>query len=171
MVRDGDIVLTRVSAVTVLAGAAAGGGAAAAAVGARHGQPAHLGADQPGDPARQGGTASGPSAACRAGRPLTRPSSLQIKFQEKLQELAPVPELLKATQLRLADAQQQQAGAEHRAEQLARELNCAREKVRGRDPRRMHGEPYGHTRAMRSNCSRSIASRVFLFCTGSIGPI
>lgn len=73
--------------------------------------------------------------------PLTRPSSLQIKFQEKLQELAPVPELLKATQLRLADAQQQQAGAEHRAEQLARELNCAREKVRGRDPRRMHGDP------------------------------
>lgn len=56
---------------------------------------------------------------------------MQIKFQEKLQELAPVPELLKATQLRLADAQQQQAGAEHRAEQLARELNCAREKVRG----------------------------------------
>ncbi|KAI8431277.1 hypothetical protein MSG28_001303 [Choristoneura fumiferana] len=54
---------------------------------------------------------------------------VKIKFQEKLQELSPVPDLLKATQLRLADAQQQQAGAEHRAEQLARELNCAREKV------------------------------------------
>lgn len=132
MIRDGDIVLTRVSAAPVLAGAAAGGGAAAAAVGAGHGQPAHLGADQPGDPARQGGTAVRPERGpFEPASPLTRPSSLQIKFQEKLQELAPVPELLKATQLRLADAQQQQAGAEHRAEQLARELNCAREKVRG----------------------------------------
>ncbi|XP_053624185.1 myosin-14-like isoform X2 [Plodia interpunctella] len=54
---------------------------------------------------------------------------VKIKFQEKLQELAPIPELLKATQMRLKDAQQSQAIAEHNAEQLARELNCAREKV------------------------------------------
>lgn len=54
---------------------------------------------------------------------------VQLKFQEKLQELAPIPELLKATQMRLKDAQQAQAIAEHNAEQLARELNCAREKV------------------------------------------
>lgn len=31
--------------------------------------------------------------------------------------------------MRLKDAQQSQAIAEHNAEQLARELNCAREKV------------------------------------------
>lgn len=55
---------------------------------------------------------------------------MQIKFQEKLQELAPIPDLLKATQMRLKDAQQAQAIAEHNAEQLARELNCAREKVK-----------------------------------------
>ncbi|XP_059055099.1 paramyosin-like [Achroia grisella] len=54
---------------------------------------------------------------------------VKLKFQEKLQELAPIPDLLKATQLRLKDAQQAQAIAEHNAEQLARELNCAREKV------------------------------------------
>ncbi|KAJ8736741.1 hypothetical protein PYW07_000012 [Mythimna separata] len=54
---------------------------------------------------------------------------VKIKFQEKLQELAPIPELLKATQMRLKDAQQAQALAEHNSEQLARELNCAREKV------------------------------------------
>ncbi|XP_039763500.1 paramyosin-like [Pararge aegeria] len=54
---------------------------------------------------------------------------VKLKFQEKLQELAPIPDLLKATQIRLKDAQQSQAIAEHNAEQLARELNCAREKV------------------------------------------
>ncbi|KAL4717444.1 hypothetical protein ACJJTC_000593 [Scirpophaga incertulas] len=54
---------------------------------------------------------------------------VKIKFQEKLQELAPIPDLLKATQMRLKDAQQSQAIAEHNAEQLARELNCAREKI------------------------------------------
>ncbi|KAJ8738070.1 hypothetical protein PYW08_000665 [Mythimna loreyi] len=54
---------------------------------------------------------------------------VKIKFQEKLQELAPIPDLLKATQMRLKDAQQAQALAEHNSEQLARELNCAREKV------------------------------------------
>ncbi|XP_030022070.1 rho-associated protein kinase 2 isoform X1 [Manduca sexta] len=54
---------------------------------------------------------------------------VKLKFQEKLQELAPIPDLLKATQMRLKDAQQAQAIAEHNAEQLARELNCAREKV------------------------------------------
>ncbi|CAH2103240.1 unnamed protein product [Euphydryas editha] len=54
---------------------------------------------------------------------------VKIKFQEKLQELAPIPDLLKATQMKLKDAQQSQAIAEHNAEQLARELNSAREKV------------------------------------------
>ncbi|CAG9558674.1 unnamed protein product [Danaus chrysippus] len=54
---------------------------------------------------------------------------VKLKFQEKLQELAPIPDLLKATQLKLKDAQQSQAIAEHNAEQLARELNSAREKV------------------------------------------
>ncbi|CAK1554041.1 unnamed protein product [Leptosia nina] len=54
---------------------------------------------------------------------------VKLKFQEKLQELAPIPDLLKATQMKLKDAQQSQAIAEHNAEQLARELNCAREKV------------------------------------------
>ncbi|CAD0193794.1 unnamed protein product [Chrysodeixis includens] len=54
---------------------------------------------------------------------------VKLKFQEKLQELSPIPDLLKATQMRLKDAQQAQAIAEHNAEQLARELNCAREKV------------------------------------------
>ncbi|KOB72251.1 Outer dense fiber protein [Operophtera brumata] len=53
----------------------------------------------------------------------------QLKFQEKLQELSSIPELLKATQMRLKDSQQSQAIAEHAAEQLTRELNCAREKV------------------------------------------
>ncbi|XP_050361331.1 paramyosin-like isoform X2 [Nymphalis io] len=54
---------------------------------------------------------------------------VKLKFQEKLQELAPIPDLLKATQMKLKDAQQSQAIAEHNAEQLARELNSAREKV------------------------------------------
>ncbi|KPI94338.1 Outer dense fiber protein 2 [Papilio xuthus] len=54
---------------------------------------------------------------------------VKLKFQEKLQELTPIPDLLKATQMKLKDAQQSQAIAEHNAEQLARELNCAREKV------------------------------------------
>ncbi|XP_047524336.1 GRIP and coiled-coil domain-containing protein 2-like [Pieris napi] len=54
---------------------------------------------------------------------------VKLKFQEKLQELAPIPDLLKAAQLKLKDAQQSQAIAEHNAEQLARELNSAREKV------------------------------------------
>ncbi|KAJ2954158.1 hypothetical protein O0L34_g2386 [Tuta absoluta] len=54
---------------------------------------------------------------------------VKLKFQEKLLELSPIPDLLKATQMRLKDAQQSQALAEHNAEQLARELICAREKV------------------------------------------
>ncbi|XP_063547607.1 fas-binding factor 1-like [Cydia strobilella] len=54
---------------------------------------------------------------------------VKIKFQEKLQELTPLPRLLQATHSQLRDAQQQQALAEHRAEQLARELICARDKI------------------------------------------
>ncbi|XP_048005814.1 protein lava lamp-like [Leguminivora glycinivorella] len=54
---------------------------------------------------------------------------VKIKFQEKLQELTPLPKLLQATHSQLRDAQQQQALAEHRAEQLARELICARDKI------------------------------------------
>ncbi|XP_063633003.1 CAP-Gly domain-containing linker protein 1-like [Cydia splendana] len=54
---------------------------------------------------------------------------VKIKFQEKLQELTPLPKLLQATHRQLRDAQQQQAIAEHRTEQLARELMCARDKI------------------------------------------
>ncbi|KOB72252.1 Uncharacterized protein OBRU01_12578, partial [Operophtera brumata] len=54
---------------------------------------------------------------------------VKLKFQEKLQELAPIPDLMKATQIRMKDAQQAQALAEHNAEQFARELICAREKM------------------------------------------
>ncbi|XP_041987163.1 centromere protein F [Aricia agestis] len=54
---------------------------------------------------------------------------VKLVFQEKLQELAPIPDLLRSTQIKLKDAQQNQAIAEHNAEQLARELNSAREKI------------------------------------------
>ncbi|XP_048488569.1 CAP-Gly domain-containing linker protein 1-like [Plutella xylostella] len=54
---------------------------------------------------------------------------VKLKFQEKLQELSPLPDLLRATQLKLKDAQQSQAVAEHNAEQLARELLICREKI------------------------------------------
>ncbi|XP_063392991.1 tropomyosin alpha-3 chain-like [Cydia fagiglandana] len=54
---------------------------------------------------------------------------IKLKFQEKLSELSPLPEVLKHTQRRLMEAQQSQALAEHKADNLTKELTTAREKL------------------------------------------
>ncbi|GBP95893.1 Outer dense fiber protein 2 [Eumeta japonica] len=54
---------------------------------------------------------------------------VKVKFQDRLQQLAPIPEMLKNSEARLRDSLQAQAIAEHKCEQLSRELNSAREKI------------------------------------------
>jgi outer dense fiber protein 2 len=53
----------------------------------------------------------------------------QNQFQEKLEELTPLPDLLKATQLRLQEAQQLRMIAERNCEEIARELDELKDKV------------------------------------------
>ncbi|GBP93876.1 Outer dense fiber protein 2 [Eumeta japonica] len=54
---------------------------------------------------------------------------IKLKFDEKLQELEPLPDLLRATEARLDRALDAQAISEHKMQNLVREVNCAREKV------------------------------------------
>ncbi|XP_015122418.1 uncharacterized protein LOC107044875, partial [Diachasma alloeum] len=51
------------------------------------------------------------------------------QFQEKLAELAPLPEILKQSQLKLQESQQMRAMAERNCEELDRELLAAKEKL------------------------------------------
>lgn len=51
------------------------------------------------------------------------------QFQEKLQELTPLPDILKATQIKLQEAQQMHLLAERNNEGLVRELQAYRDKV------------------------------------------
>ncbi|XP_050295290.1 myosin-9 [Anthonomus grandis grandis] len=51
------------------------------------------------------------------------------QFQEKLQELAPLPDILKATQVKLQEAQQMHLLAERNNESLARELQTYKDKL------------------------------------------
>lgn len=52
-----------------------------------------------------------------------------MQFQEKLQELAPLPDLLKGAQIQLQEAKQLQKLAEDSSEQLSNELHRVKEKV------------------------------------------
>lgn len=52
-----------------------------------------------------------------------------MQFQEKLQELAPLPDLLKGSQMQLQEAKQMQRLAEDSTQQLSSELNRVKEKV------------------------------------------
>ncbi|XP_014209648.1 myosin-9 [Copidosoma floridanum] len=51
------------------------------------------------------------------------------QFQEKLAELAPLPDILKQTQMKLQESQQLRMLAEHNCEDLSRELLGAKEKI------------------------------------------
>lgn len=52
------------------------------------------------------------------------------QFQEKLQELTPLPDILKATQIKLQEAQQMHLLAERNNEALVHELQAYKDKVR-----------------------------------------
>ncbi|XP_072930602.1 outer dense fiber protein 2-like [Epargyreus clarus] len=54
---------------------------------------------------------------------------MKMQFQEKLQELAPLPDLLKGAQIQLHEAKQLQRLAEDSSAQLANELNLVKEKL------------------------------------------
>ncbi|XP_039763755.1 myosin-9-like [Pararge aegeria] len=54
---------------------------------------------------------------------------MKMQFQEKLQELAPLPDLLKGAQIQLQEAKQLQKLAEGSSEQLSSELNRVKEKL------------------------------------------
>lgn len=56
-------------------------------------------------------------------------SRVKNQFQEKLQELTPLPDILKATQLKLQEAQQMHILAERNNETMMREVHAQREKV------------------------------------------
>ncbi|KAG7189734.1 hypothetical protein KM043_017401 [Ampulex compressa] len=51
------------------------------------------------------------------------------QFQEKLAELAPLPDILKQTQVKLQEAQQMRLVAEHNCEDLSRELLGCKDKI------------------------------------------
>ncbi|XP_031787536.1 centrosome-associated protein CEP250 [Nasonia vitripennis] len=51
------------------------------------------------------------------------------QFQEKLAEIAPLPDILKQTQMKLQETQQQRMLAEHNCEDLSRELLAAKDKI------------------------------------------
>lgn len=51
------------------------------------------------------------------------------QFQEKLAELAPLPEILKQSQLKLQESQQMRAMAERNCEDMDRELLAAKDKI------------------------------------------
>lgn len=52
-----------------------------------------------------------------------------MQFQEKLQELSPLPDLLKGAQIQLQEAKQLQRLAEDSSNQLSNELQRVKEKV------------------------------------------
>ena len=52
-----------------------------------------------------------------------------MQFQEKLQVLAALPDLLKGAQIQLQEAKQLQRLAEERSQQLSDELHLVNEKV------------------------------------------
>ncbi|OWR51917.1 myosin-10-like [Danaus plexippus] len=54
---------------------------------------------------------------------------MKMQFQEKLQELAPLPDLLKGAQIQLQEAKQLQKLAEDSSEQLSSELHRVKEKL------------------------------------------
>ncbi|PSN42591.1 hypothetical protein C0J52_08705 [Blattella germanica] len=54
----------------------------------------------------------------------------QAQFQEKMQELSPLPDLLSATQMKLKECQQLKAVADHNLELMARDLQEAKEEVK-----------------------------------------
>ncbi|XP_045783828.1 outer dense fiber protein 2-like isoform X2 [Maniola jurtina] len=54
---------------------------------------------------------------------------MKMQFQEKLQELAPLPDLLKGAQIQLQEARQLQKLAEDSSEHLSDELNRVKEKL------------------------------------------
>nr|XP_026500842.1 outer dense fiber protein 2-like isoform X2 [Vanessa tameamea] len=54
---------------------------------------------------------------------------MKMQFQEKLQELAPLPDLLKGAQIQLQEAKQLQKLAENSSEQLSNELHRVKEKL------------------------------------------
>ncbi|KAM3968450.1 outer dense fiber protein 2 [Aphomia sociella] len=54
---------------------------------------------------------------------------MKMQFQEKLQELAPLPDLLKGAQIQLQEAKQLQRLAEDSAHQLSNELHRVKEKL------------------------------------------
>ncbi|XP_013139977.1 PREDICTED: outer dense fiber protein 2-like isoform X1 [Papilio polytes] len=54
---------------------------------------------------------------------------MKMQFQEKLQELAPLPDLLKGSQMQLQEAKQMQRLAEDSTQQLSSELNRVKEKL------------------------------------------
>ncbi|KAI8430990.1 hypothetical protein MSG28_001083 [Choristoneura fumiferana] len=54
---------------------------------------------------------------------------MKMQFQEKLQELAPLPDLLKGAQIQLQEAKQMQKLAEDSTQQLSSELHRVREKL------------------------------------------
>lgn len=51
------------------------------------------------------------------------------QFQEKLAELAPLPDILKQTQMKLQEAQQMRLVAERNCEDLSRELLGCKDKI------------------------------------------
>ncbi|XP_063837286.1 putative protein tag-278 [Ostrinia nubilalis] len=54
---------------------------------------------------------------------------MKMQFQEKLQELAPLPDLLKGAQIQLQEAKQMQRLAEDSSQQLSNELHRVKEKL------------------------------------------
>ncbi|XP_068084439.1 outer dense fiber protein 2 [Anabrus simplex] len=54
---------------------------------------------------------------------------VKSQFQEKLQELTPLPDILKATQMKLQEAQQMRLLAERNCEDMAQEAKLLKEKV------------------------------------------
>ncbi|VVD00844.1 unnamed protein product [Leptidea sinapis] len=54
---------------------------------------------------------------------------MKMQFQEKLQELAPLPDLLKGSQIQLLEAKQLQRLAEDSSQELSSELNKVKEKL------------------------------------------
>lgn len=54
---------------------------------------------------------------------------MKMQFQEKLQELAPLPDLLKGAQIQLQEAKQLQRLAEDSSQQLSNELHRVKEKL------------------------------------------
>lgn len=52
-----------------------------------------------------------------------------MQFQEKLQELSPLPDLLKGAQIQLQEAKELQKLAEDSSQQLSYELHRVKEKV------------------------------------------